>query len=411
MRVAYCSLLLPEEMKIAERCKSYLSGTSLHRFTKAVIEGVDSNLNHPVKVFNIINTLNYPKFPELIFKTETWQHTDSSQDWHIGYINLFGIKYITQAFQLYKKLLQWKKDDELSKDIICVHNTYFPSMIAAYFIKCKFRDRIKLCLITGDVPGRHGLISQKKNGFKQRMIFILEKLINRLVPKFDCFAFATGDMAKAFGVDKKAYVVLECTYMESGDDQNSENNTDSEQDQKIIFYAGSIREEYGIIHLLNAFSMIRDKSYKLWIAGGGQAESVLKQYIEKDSRIEYLGFLSIQEVTKRQKMATVLISPRTSEHDFVRYSFPSKTMECLASGKPYIAHKLPCEPPEYAEYIQYPDDESDEALKDKMMEVCEKPLEERRLIGKKARDFILNEKNPHVMCKRIVDMWKDVSKE
>lgn len=40
MNIAYCSMLLPEEKKLAERSKERLSGISLHRFTGALIQGL-----------------------------------------------------------------------------------------------------------------------------------------------------------------------------------------------------------------------------------------------------------------------------------------------------------------------------------------------------------------------------------
>ena len=70
MKIAYCSLLLPEEKRLAERTRGRLPGVSLHKFTRALIKGLDENLTEPIKVLNIINTLNYPNFPDLIFKTE-----------------------------------------------------------------------------------------------------------------------------------------------------------------------------------------------------------------------------------------------------------------------------------------------------------------------------------------------------
>ena len=133
----------------------------------------------------------------------------------------------------------------------------------------------------------------------------------------------------------------------------------------------------------------------------------MAEFAQKDPRIEYLGFIPPREVDLRQKRATVLVSARTSEHTFVKYSFPSKTMEGLASGKPYIAHRLPCDPQEYADYILYAE-ESDEALRDKMVQICQLPREERDAISQKARAFVLREKNPGIMSKRIVDMWKQV---
>ena len=225
-----------------------------------------------------------------------------------------------------------------------------------------------------------------------------------LSAKCDCFAFLTKDMAYALNVENKPFVVMEGLYTIFSPKEGIY-NAPNEKDFKIIFYAGALSEAYGIIHLLNAFEMIDDPTYRLYLAGTGDTEDYIKECAEKDSRINFLGFITPQEVAEWQDKAIVLISPRVSEgNEFVKYSFPSKTFECLASGKPYIAHRLPCEPPEYADYIQYPDDESDEALARKIREICSLSDEERNAIGARARKFIEEEKNPTVMTKRIVEM-------
>lgn len=405
MHIAYCSLLLPEEKRIAERAKKRLPGISLHKFTSAILQGLDENLDGCVDVFNIINTRNYPDFPQLIFKTEKWSHKEGANDWHIGYLNLFGIKYITQAQGLYRKLCRWVESKADAQCLICVHHIYFPAMYAATRVKKKYGDRVKLCLITGDMNGQYGLAAQSGNGLKQKLTLRLEKWVDQLATGFDCFVFATEHMAQAFGVAEKPYTVVECAYAESAGYSSLEDT--SREDEKIIFYAGALREEYGIPHLLQAFSMIEGENYRLWLAGGGNAEHIVAEFAQKDPRIEYLGFIPPREVDLRQKRATVLVSARTSDHTFVKYSFPSKTMEGLASGKPYIAHRLPCDPQEYADYILYAE-ESDEALRDKMVQICQLPREERDAISQKARAFVLREKNPGIMSKRIVDMWKQV---
>ncbi len=412
MKIAYCSLLLPEEKRLAERAKERLSGVSLHKFTRAVIQGLDANCDEPVTVFNIINTLNYPKFPDLIFKTEEWSHTDGSKDVHIGYINLFGIKYITQANGLYRRLNRWVKSLNGEKCIVCVHHIYYPAMKAACRLKKKYGEQVQLCLITGDMNGTFGLASQYKPNLKERLTHFVEHSIDKMAPKFDCYVFATKDMADGFGVADKPFTVLECTYSEPVYSSNVPDNSLNPDGKKVIFYAGALRDEYGIGHLLRAFSMIEDPDYRLWLAGGGNAEEMIKNAAEKDPRIEFLGFVTPQQVDLRQKNATVLISPRTSELEFVKYSFPSKTMECLASGKPYIAHKLPCDPPEYGGYIQYPSDESDASLRDKIVEICELSQDARDKIGQNAKEFIAREKNPKAQCRRIIDLWKQmISKE
>ncbi|MCI8287948.1 MAG: glycosyltransferase family 4 protein [Lachnospiraceae bacterium] len=407
MNIAYCSLLLPEEKKIAERSKERLSGISIHKVSTAEIKGIDENLGKPVDIFNIINTINFPKFPQLIFKTENWNHSneDGHKDYHIGYINLFGIKYISQYWGQYHHLLKWVKQCK-GNCIICIHHIYLPSMMAAVKLGKRYQNKVKLCLNTGDVPGNYGLQGQYRKNIKQ---LLTEKIVDcniiKLAKKFDCFIFVTKDMVKAFGVEDKPYTVVECAYIQP---DYAKNMKIIDSKIKTIFYAGAIRKEYGIEHLLKAFSLIKEPEYRLFIAGGGADEKLVKSYEENDNRIKLLGFITPQEVLKYQLSSHVLVSPRQSNYKFVKYSFPSKAVDSLASGIPYVAHKLPCDPPEYADYINYPYDESDEALKDKLIEICNLSFAERKAIGEKARKFILEEKNPIAITKGIVCMWENI---
>lgn len=407
MNIAYCSLLLPEEKKLAERTKERLSGISTHKVSTAEIKGIDENLGEPVDIFNIINTVNYPKFPQVIFPTENWNHSSeiNHKDYHIGYINLFGIKYVSQFWGQYRSLSKWIKRHQ-GKCIICTHHIYLPSMMAAVMVSKKYKDKVKLCLNTGDIPGKYGLMSQFRKNLKQLLIEkFIDTTIMKLAKKYDCFVFVTKEMAKAFGVEEKPYVVVECTYTEP---EYAKRLNSIESEPKKIFYAGSIRKEYGIDHLLKAFSLIKDPQYRLIIAGGGADEDLVKFYEKKDKRIKFLGFITPQEVLKQQLSSSVLVSPRQSCYEFVKYSFPSKAVDSLATGIPYVAHKLPCDPPEYANYINYPDNDTDEALKNKLMEICSLSDVERKTIGKKAQKFICEEKNPIKMTNGIVHMWEKI---
>ena len=410
MKIAYCSLLLPEEKKIAERTKERLSGISNHKVTAAEIEGIDKNLGSAVDIFNIINAVNYPKFPQILFRSEKWNHSNEKNhvDYHIGYVNIFGIKYITQYFKMYRYLKKWIRCLDNQRGIICVHNIYLPNMLAAVMLKRKFKDKIRICLNTGDVPGNYGLKSQNNRNLKELLIEqLVDKNVMKLARNFDCYVFVTAAMANAFGVENKPYAIVECAYIPTTYHDINMNNVAYE---KTIFYAGSVREEYGILHLLRAFSMIKAPDYRLVICGGGPAENKVKEYAIKDSRISYLGFVTPQEVLKNQMQATVLVSPRQSVYDYVKYSFPSKSVDSLASGIPYVAHRLPCDPPEYEAYIMYAD-ETDEGLRDKLVEICEMSALERKIIGERAKKFILEEKNPIVMTKVITDMWASVVEE
>lgn len=411
MKVAYCSLLLPEEKKLAERSKKRLSGISTHKVTSAMIKGIEANLDSPVTLFNIINTLNYPNFPELLFHDEVWSHVDGANDRHIGYINLFGIKYITQENKLYKRLGDWVEGNEGEDIIIVVHHIFYPALRAVWRIKKKYGNRVKICLITGDLPGKYGLQSQYKVNLKELLTRVLEMKIVRLAQRFDCYVFVTPYMAEALNVADKPFEVVECVHSVVLPSARSSMDGPDSNNQKIVFYAGAVREEYGIPHLLRAFSLIEDPTYELWIAGEGNADELVLEYAQGDHRIKPLGFITPDEVSERQQLSTVLVSPRTSEHEYVKYSFPSKSFDSLASGIPYVAHRLPCDPPEYEGVIQYAQNESDEALAQKIIEICEMPRSDRDRIGVDAREFLLKNKEPNTLCSKVVRMFNKVVSE
>ena len=108
------------------------------------------------------------------------------------------------------------------------------------------------------------------------------------------------------------------------------------------------------------------------------------------------------EILKLQRQATVLINPRQNEGEYTKYSFPSKTIEYLASGTPLVAYKLDGIPDEYDEYLYYVENNSVEALKSKLVEVCEQTDEERREFGERASKFVLENKNPQKQAERII---------
>src|SRR5690606_28854588 len=99
---------------------------------------------------------------------------------------------------------------------------------------------------------------------------------------------------------------------------------------KTILYTGTLAKRYGIVHLLEAFALIKDQDYRLWICGDGDARDEVNEKVRMDPRITYFSQISRERVLKFQKKATVLVNPRKSEGEFTKYSFPSKTMEYLA---------------------------------------------------------------------------------
>jgi glycosyltransferase involved in cell wall biosynthesis len=230
---------------------------------------------------------------------------------------------------------------------------------------------------------------------------VFENRSIKYIQNIDSFVLLTKYMMNDLFVKKRPYVVIEGIHNQT----QMINHVSIEKGRnKTILYSGTLARQYGIVHLLYSFSKINNADYRLWICGEGDAKDLIVKMAEEDKRIKYFGQLKREEVLVLQKKATALINPRFSDSEFTLYSFPSKTMEYLASGTPTIMHPLKCLPQEYLEHLYIASDESDIGLATTIVDVCEKSQEELDVFGNRALDFILKEKNSKVQVGKILDM-------
>lgn len=399
MKCLFCSMIYTDLEKDVSNTKKPKS-ISGHKFQWNLIDGLIKN-NFDLEVINTQRIRPFPYSKKLIvtekpIKNVVWKGTD------IAFINLPIINYISQFLSLKRKLKKIIKQSGDDNIVLLIFNTQYVQSKAVLSMKNKYPNIIT-CNVVGDLYGKCGL-KVTSTGLQKVWQGCIESKQEEMQTKFDKYVILSPMMQQALGVKSENCIVIEGFY-EKPDSSPSDSNRDkNDENRKIVFYAGSLKIAYGIEHLLKAFQLIKDNNCYLYIAGSGDGEELVKKYSEKDNRVKFLGFLSPDDVLRYQQSATVLISPRQSDEEFVKYSFPSKTFECLASGKPYIAHKLPCEPPEYSNYIQYPEDESDNALSEKIVQICEMSSQERDAIAMRAYEFITCEKNTKIMCSKIIHL-------
>ena len=211
-------------------------------------------------------------------------------------------------------------------------------------------------------------------------------------------------MQKRLPVKGKAVSVIEGMYYSEFDNHFLDGGICMEQsDEKILLYTGTLHARYCIMTLLRAFMMLKNPSYRLVICGDGDSRNTVLECVKMDNRVSYKGQLPREEILVLQQKATLLVNPRTSEGEFTKYSFPSKTIEYLASGTPVLLYKLAGIPDEYYEYCFTVEDNSDEALSKKIDEILNMDRAVLRSLGMRARKFILTEKSPKNQCKKLVD--------
>ena len=112
------------------------------------------------------------------------------------------------------------------------------------------------------------------------------------------------------------------------------------------------------------------------------------------------------EIVKKEQEATLLVNPRPTGEEYVKYSFPSKTMEYMASGTPVLTTVLPGMPKEYHSYVYLLEDETADGITQKLKEVLANSDETLFRKGMEARKFVLEQKNNVIQASKILDMLK-----
>lgn len=400
--VAFLGGLFPKE-KEQEIINKSIGGiqNAANSLQWKIIEGLDINLQKPVKIINALFVGSYPRrYKDLIVKKFVWKHTNNSDDLNVGFVNLTGYKYISRIINIKRSVKAWAKQNiSLSKKGLIIYSVHVPFLIAAYYAK-KINPEIQVSLIVPDLPEYMNLSERKP--YLYRVLKYLEvKYIKRIIRYIDNFILLTEQMSGKINFYDKNYIVIEG--MVSKTECEKEYNKSIPKTRDIV-YTGTLSRVYGVLNLVNAMKNVKDPNANLVICGSGETSSEIEEIARRDNRIKFLGLLPHDEVLSIQKNATVLVNPRQNIGEYTKYSFPSKTMEYLASGNPVIAYKLDGIPSDYDNYILYVKDNSIEGLANMINDILCLSDAELHEIGLKGKEFILNKKNNILQTKKILNM-------
>lgn len=350
-----------------------------------LIDGLNENLIAPVTIVNALPVGIWKRqYKDFILEDIEWSYKGSG-NYEIGCINLPFIKQY-QRYCRCKKVLKKINDKR-----IIIYSPYLPFLRAIY----KLDKSYDITLVVTDLPEYYdlGRVRKLKKFFRK----LNNKRVYRYMKRIDRFVILTEQMKEPLNISDRPYTVVEgiCNGVPAPISQGKE---------KTILYTGTLHERFGIGTLLDAFSKIEDSEYKLWICGGGDMEKKIEEAAKRDSRISFFGYVPKSKINELQAEATVVVNPRQNNDEFTKYSFPSKTMEYMLSGKPVIMYKLDGVPDEYDRYLHYVEDNSAESLKNKIVSVCEQTREERNEFARRAQDFVVKEKNSASQAKKILRM-------
>ncbi len=262
------------------------------------------------------------------------------------------------------------------------------------------RHRILTLGIVTDVPTHRSLARFDKSNkialFKHHIL----SLINlNFLRHYHSYMFLTEAMNKVINVRKRPFIVIEG--MIENDFKEKDYLTQTPE-KKVLLYAGGIHREFGIPLLVEAFLKAAVPDAILRIYGNGNYMEKLTDISKNHANVEYLGTTTIDIIHEEQRKAFLLVNPRLTDADYVSYSFPSKTLECMASGTPLLMTRLPSMPDEYKPFVFLFEQENPESFSKTLSETLNLSLNTLNENGRNARNFVLSNKNNVLQAKKLI---------
>jgi glycosyltransferase involved in cell wall biosynthesis len=314
-----------------------------------------------------------------------------------GFLNLRFIRWLSRFASSFRGLRRACKNAKAP--VVVVYSAHLPFLAAARLMRI-VRSDVFLCVIVPDLPEFMGVGGRLYTTVKAIESFLFGKIVRG----FDSFIFLTDAMGERMGIPVEKRMVVEGIYDPQDDPPSTEAVSEGDHIFTIL-YTGTLAARYGIGDLLQAFNDLGAPEAQLWICGDGDTRPVIESLAKCEPRLKYYGQVARVRAQELQRKASVLVNPRRPEGEFTRYSFPSKTMEYLASGKPVIMHGLPGIPPEYVEHLTIPATPDAAGLAQALCKVSAISSEDRATRGELARAFILASKSPEAQILRVLEHW------
>ena len=369
-----------------------------NNFQWAFINGLEQNLDQPIKLITAPFIGWYPKFyKDLIIRTKYLTNKNNIDvGIMVGFLNLPQIKHVFRFLNLYKNLKKLLSSTQ--ENIIIVYSLDFSLLKSALLLK-KNNPKLKICVIITDCYD----YNENSNKFhKLYLKYIYNPILNNFLSQIDLFVVLTDKIVDLLKLQNKPWVRIEGIFDENSNIQKI--NINKNRSIKIVLYTGTLEYPYGIKQLLDAFKLIEDPDYRLWICGGGTGITLVNNRALYDNRIQYYGIVSTEKITELQAAATILVNPRNNIGEYNKYSFPSKTIEYLASGTPTLIYKLDGIPEEYFDYCFTVKDNEINSLANAIYCTCQMNPSFLKEKGENARNFILANKTAKIQCGKVMKM-------
>ncbi|MGI6790899.1 glycosyltransferase [Aminivibrio sp.] len=329
---------------------------------------------------------DYPYYTKKFIKKTKWDvpiGPKQIQILEIPFINTSILKILTRFFSgLFYSVLCFHKK-QYKKGVI-VYSVHVPFMLIGFLISKIYG--IELIGVWTDPPS---VLTKRESRMKTALRCVEMGVSKWLMRRFSKVVVLTRHLAEDYAPGKP-YLVIE-GIVDENDAVNIETLTEKHNNQTTgqikVVYTGALKEEYGIKNIVEAIRLSDSDNLVCDIYGSGNYEEELIGLSQIDSRIRFKGWVPNNVSLQAQRDADFLINARSADDSYVKYSFPSKTLEYMLSGTPLITTILPGMPAEYKDYVIELKDNSAKTICETLLKATSLDSNRRKEIGLKAVEF------------------------
>ncbi|GAB3957823.1 glycosyltransferase [Micromonospora vulcania] len=391
-RVTLLGFTVPDDVLAEIIARDRIMPTQTHTFAWALVRGLRA-ADCPVHMLSAAPVSGWPGNRQIRFRAGTFRQDDVDGQL-LAFVNLLGLKHLTRfvaAWRTGSRALR-----ERNTDVLLVHGVHSPFL---WFGVLGARRRgVRVVPVLTDPPG----VALPTDGRLVRLLRGLDvALVRAALARCSGVIALTPALADDFAPGRPRLVMEGICAAEPA--RADDDPTAGAGATRDIVYAGGLSRAYGVDRLVEAFRGLPGDDLRLCLYGRGELVEWLREQAAVDRRILAPELLPRAELLPRLTRASVLVNPRPVGQDFVRWSFPSKIIEYLATGVPVVSTRLSGIPAEYSPWLSYAEPDSVDGLRGAIGRVLDLPAGQARALGAGGARFVRETRSPAAQGRRMHD--------
>lgn len=379
LKVLYLGFVLPESSFLKLVTSDGGMPVQTQRFGWAVIEALRC-AGVEVGVVSAAPAVDFPHNRNIVFRGHHFSER-GVEGFVIPFVNVVGLKHLTRYVAVRRAVR--KQLLLLQPDAVVIHGVHSPLIWRG--IQLGKRLGIPVTAILTDPPSLPTRFDLKISTAMKKLDL---QLIMAGLRRVDGVIALTDELAVDYAPHAPRLVMEGIANPLATSGRMAGSNR--VHGRPRVVYAGGLYKEYGVLELIRSVEA-SEGTWDLQIYGRGPLEGAILNASAANDRIYFGGFAGTAALAQAYDNATVLVNPRLVSSVFTKYSFPSKLLEYLCTGRPVLSTRHAGIPEEYGQVLFWTDPDAVSMAKalDRLML---KAPDELDLRGAKGRAWALTEK-------------------